>query len=140
MVEHVLQRTLLHHVSGVHDGHLVTDLRHDAQIVGDHDEGGLVLFAQILHQIQHLSLDGHIQRGGGLISDQQLGVAGQRDGDDHTLLHTAGELMGIVAGALTGDTHQLKHTHGQLLRLHHGDVFVDTDALCDLVAYGEHGV
>ena len=38
--------------------------------------------------LQDLGLDGHIQRRGRFIRQQQLGVGGQRDNDDHALAHS----------------------------------------------------
>ena len=49
--------------------------------------------------LQNLCLDGHVQCGGGLIADQDLRVAGHRNGDDDALAHTAGELVRVLAEA-----------------------------------------
>ena len=85
VAEYVGQRAPLHDAAGVHDRHLVTDLGNDAQIVGDHDHRGAVLGLQVLHQLQHLCLNGHIQCGGGLVGDEDLGIAGQSDGDNRAI-------------------------------------------------------
>ena len=44
-------------------------------------------------QIEDLLLDGHIQRGGRFVGDQQQRIAGDRHGDHHPLVHAAGELV-----------------------------------------------
>ena len=140
VVEHILQGAVLHDLACVHHRHRVAHLRHNAQIVGDHDHGGVVLFLELAHQLQHLGLDGHIQGGGGLVGDEELGVAGQGDGDHHPLLHAPGELMGVFVGPLPGDTHQFQHLLGPL----HGGVFIqalmELQALGDLLPHGEHRV
>ena len=67
-------------------------------------------------------------------------IARQRDGDGDTLLHAAGELMRVLNGALARDAHQFQHVAGALQRLAVGAVFVQADALGDLLADGEYGI
>ena len=57
-------------------------------------------FCRDLHQLQNLGLDGDVQRGGRLVGDEDVGLAGQRHGDHDALAHTAGELVGILLHAL----------------------------------------
>ncbi|UGA37136.1 hypothetical protein JOS77_23880 [Chromobacterium haemolyticum] len=47
-------------------------------------------FLQVRDQLQDLLLDGHVQRGGGFVGNQQLGFAGDRHRDHHPLLLAAG--------------------------------------------------
>ena len=54
------------------------------------------LRAQRAHQLQDLRLDGDVERGGGLVGDQEPRVAGQRHRDHHALAHAARELVRIV--------------------------------------------
>ena len=53
-------------------------------------------------QIKHLRLNGDVERGGRLVGDQQLWIAGQRNGDHRALAHAAGKLVRIVVHALFG--------------------------------------
>jgi hypothetical protein len=46
---------------------------------------------------QDLRLDGHVERGGRLVGDQQRRVAGQRHGDHHALAHAARQLVRVLA-------------------------------------------
>ena len=55
---------------------------------------------QILDELQHLRLNGDIQRRGRLVGDQQFGVAGQRHGNHDALAHAAGELVRVFVDAL----------------------------------------
>ncbi len=48
---------------------------------------------QLLQQLQDLRLDGDVERGGGLVGDQQVGLVGERHGDHHPLALAAGELV-----------------------------------------------
>ena len=70
---------------------------------------------QRLHQLEDLRLDGHIQRRGRLVGDQQAGVAGQGHGDHGALAHAAGQLVRVLADALLrgGDAHLLQHLDGR---------------------------
>ena len=47
-------------------------------------------------QIEHLRLDRHVERGGRLVGNQQLRLAGERERDHHPLLHSAGELERVL--------------------------------------------
>ena len=55
-----------------------------------------------LEQVEDLGLDRHVERGRRLVGDQQLRVAGERDGDHHALAHAAGELVRVVVEAPCG--------------------------------------
>ena len=87
--------------------------------MGDEHDGGIDLVFQIPQQIQDLCLNGHVQSRSGLVSDDQLGVAGQGHGDHDTLAHTAGQLVGehIVHALAVGDTGHLQQVDGALLDL-----------------------
>ncbi|KAG1436346.1 hypothetical protein G6F57_020707 [Rhizopus arrhizus] len=88
-----------------------------------------------------LRLDGDVQRGGGLVGDQYLGLARQRHGDHGALTHAAGQLIGIFAHAARGvrDLHQLQ----QLLGLRQGvaarQPLVQHERFADLLAHRDHG-
>ena len=95
LVEDLVDGARLHDLAGVHDVHIIGDFGHNAQVVGDVDDRDAALFLDGADQLQDFGLNGHVQSGGGLITDEQVGVAGQRDGDDHALPHTAGQFSGI---------------------------------------------
>ena len=110
--------------------------------MGDHDDRRAVLARALADQLQNLGLHGHVQRRGGLVGDQELGIAGQRDGDDDALAHAAGKFVGVLLHALlrAGDAHQPEQLHAPLPRVAPGALFVGDDALGDLRAHGEHRV
>ena len=87
--------------------------------MGDEQDGGVDPVFQVAQQVQHLGLDGHVQGGGGLIGDDQPGVAGQGHGDDDALAHPAGQLMGVhpVDPLAVGDAHQFQQLDGALLHI-----------------------
>ena len=47
----------------------------------------------VLQHVEDLRLHGDVQRGGRLVADQQIGVVGDRDRDDHALAFAAGQLV-----------------------------------------------
>ena len=94
--EKLFHRGVFHHLPTIHHHHTVGDARNHAQIMGDPNDRHAKFLLQILHQLNNLCLNGHIQRRGGLIGDQQVGLTGQGNGDHHPLAHPAGKLVGIV--------------------------------------------
>ena len=85
----------LDHRAAVHHQHALHGLGHHAQVVADQQQAHAVFGHQFGDQVEHLALDGHVQRGGRLVGDQQVGPAGQRDGDDHALALAARHLVRI---------------------------------------------
>ncbi|MNL76534.1 hypothetical protein D3C87_2025170 [compost metagenome] len=73
--------------------------------MGDHDDRGIELALQLVQQRHDLRLHRHIQCGGRLIGNQQLGPAQQCHGDHHALAHAAGKLMRVHAHALARFRH-----------------------------------
>ena len=93
------RRRLLDDLPGVHDGHLVRPPGHDAEVVGDQDHRHVALALLAGQQVEDLGLDGHVEGGGGLVGEQELGPAGQRHGDHDPLAHAARQLVGVLVQA-----------------------------------------
>ncbi len=108
--------------------------------MGDKQHRGAQFPLQLLDHHQHLGLDGDIQGGGGLVGDEQLGVAGQGDGDDHPLLHPAGKLVGVLVGPHRLDPHLLQHPQCLAFRFPPGAFAVEADDLGDLVVHRDHRI
>ena len=51
---------------------------------------------EALEEAQDLRLDGHVEGRRGLVGEQELGIAGEGDGDHHALAHTPAELVRVV--------------------------------------------
>ena len=68
------------------------------------------LAPQPRQQLQDLRLDGHVERGGRLVGDEQRRPAGERHRDHHALPHAARHLVRIVVHAPLGigDADQLE--------------------------------
>ena len=88
-------RSLLDDVAGVHHEHSLGDTGDDAEVVGDPDHRHRHLLAEPGDEGDDLLLDRHVEGGRRLVGDEHLGAQGQRHGDDDTLAHPAGELVGI---------------------------------------------
>ena len=82
--------------------------------MGDQHDGGVDLILQVAQQVQNLGLDGHVQSRGGLVGDDQAGIAGQGHGDHDTLTHTAGQLVGVhlIDALAVGDAGHLQQMDG----------------------------
>lgn len=80
MLEDGAHISFFHDVAAVHHCHSIHHRGHDAQVVGDKNDGGAQLFVYGPEQVQDLGLDSYIQGGGGLIRDEQLRVAQKSDG------------------------------------------------------------
>jgi hypothetical protein len=76
----------------IHDVHPIGIAGDHAEVVGDDDQGHAKAPGQVFHQLQDLRLDGHVQRRGGFVGDDQLGLAAQGQGDHDPLAHADGNL------------------------------------------------
>ena len=136
--EHVLHPAVLHNVAHIHDGYLIRHLRHHAHIVRDHHDCGSVFFFQIVHQIEDLCADGHVERGGRLVRQQDLRLAGHAHGDHGALTHTAGKLVRVlsVPDLRRGNAHVGQILDRFLFQLRPAQVgLVLLDHLTDLMPY-----
>ncbi len=77
------------HLTTIHHADAIGNFGNDADVVGDNDDAQITLPTQRLDQVEDLFLDRDIQRCRRLIRDHQIGVARQRQGDNHTLPHPA---------------------------------------------------
>jgi hypothetical protein len=101
----------LHHLASIHNMNVVAHLRHHPKIVGNENDGGVDTALQIKHELEYLGLNGHIQRRGGLIRNEEFWFADEGHGDHHSLAQPSRKLMRITAAAGGGlrDPHQIKH-------------------------------
>ena len=116
--EQILHRRLFDDLAGIHHHDALRGLGHHAHVVGDQHHRHAEARLHVEQQVEDLRLDGDVQRGGRLVGDQQLRLAGERHGDHHALAHAAGELVRVVAHAAVGigDLHQPQHVHRGIRR------------------------
>ena len=128
--------------AGVHHDHAIGDVGDDAEVVRDQHDRGAETVADVAHQVEDPGLDGHVERGGRLVGDQDLRVAGERDRDHHPLAHPARELVRILVHPRTGrgDPHEVEQLHGSGTRGATRVAEVALQHLGHLAADGERGV
>ena len=90
------------------------DLLHHRHLVGDHHHGDAHAPVDVLDEPEDIPGGLGIQGGGGLIAQQDFGVAGQGPGDGDPLLLPAGELGGVGV-RLVGQAHDVQQLPGPLL-------------------------
>jgi hypothetical protein len=110
-LEQILGAGLLHLPPGVHHHHPVGILGDDPHVVGDQHNRSAQRLLQFAHQVEYLGLDCDVEGGGGLICDQQLGIARHRHCDHHALAHAAGKLVrvGVRATLRLGNMNSAQH-------------------------------
>ena len=95
VVEDLGHRALLHDDARVHHVDPVAGRQDQSQVVGDIDHRGVELAGKLRDQLDDAGLDGHVERGGRLVEQQQRRVGQERHGDHHALLLTARDLVRI---------------------------------------------
>src|SRR5579862_7384782 len=81
------------------------------QIVAHHDVGQLPSLPEITEQVQYFGLHRYVERTGGLVKQQHLGLGDKGPCDGHALSLTSGELVRIA------ETHRVgQRDLGQSLR------------------------
>jgi hypothetical protein len=68
-----------------------------AEVVGDQQQRHAEPILQLAHQLQDLRLDRHVERGGRLVGDQDVGLVGDRHRDHDALALPARELVRVGA-------------------------------------------
>ena len=93
---------------------------------------------EVAHQIQDLGLNGDIERGRGLVGDEQGGVAGKGHGDHGPLAHAAAQLVRVfVHPALRrGNAHPFEHFQGTVQGVPGRKLLMEPDRFGYLVADG----
>jgi hypothetical protein len=126
----------------LHHGDAVGDLGHDAEVVGDEDHPHALLALQLADQRQDLRLRGHVQRGGRLVGDQDVGLQRQRHRDHRALALAAGQLVRVGLQDLLriGQVHRgQQFEHARTARRAVARA-VDLQHLVDLRADAQHRV
>ena len=86
---------------------------YSGKAVGDKNISQVQLFLQLAQQIENLRLNGHVQRGNRLVTDNQLRIYCQRPRNTNALPLTAGKFMGIplcVVGPQANQLQKLLHS------------------------------
>ncbi len=133
---------LLDDAAAVHHHDAVGGLGDHAEVVGDEQHRHPDLVAQVAEQREYLRLDRHVERGRGLVGDEQLRVARERHRGHHALAHAARHLVRVVLDALLRrrDADEREHLDGARVCGLAVELHVRADALGQLVLHGEDRV
>ena len=142
IVEQLALRALLDDPARVHHRDPVGHVGHHAHVVRDQHDGGAEVLPELLDQAEDLRLDGDVQRGGRLVGDQHVRVAGHRHRDHDALAHAAGELVrvGVDALARVRDADRGQQLDGPVPGCLPADLLVLADLLLDLPAHLVDGI
>ena len=140
--ENIVDAALFDQFAGIHDADFVGESCDDRQVVGDPYERRARFTAKLLHFVKYLPLDGDVQRGGGFIGNDEIGLIEQGDGDGHALAHSAGELVGVGLQALVGggDADALQRITRLGKRGLGGNISMCVDGLDHLGVHAQHRV
>ena len=129
---------LFDQLAAIQHRHAIGHVGDHAHVVRDDDHADLLFAAQLAQQLQDLRLDGHVQRRGRFVGDDDFRLAAQRQRDHHALPHAAGELVRILLGAQFGlvDADLRQQLHGALGGLGLGQVQVHLHGFHQLAFHG----
>jgi hypothetical protein len=96
--EHLVHTALLHQHALLHHGDAVGKAAHQVQVVRDEQHGHAAAAQQFGEQVEDLAAQRDVERGGGLVGQQQRGLARQRHGDHGALTLAAAELVRKAVG------------------------------------------
>ena len=133
---------LLDDLTGIEHGDLFAGFRDDAEVMRNHDDRGIVALAQIVHQIENLRLNGHVQRSRGFVGDEQARVVDERDGDHHALEHAARQVMRIILEDFrrTRNFDAVEHFKRRIVHLRTVHIRMKTQGFLNLFFDGIHRV
>ena len=97
-----------------------------AQVVRDQDQAHAAFLDEIADQLKDLTCHRHIERGGGLVGNQQVRIASQCHGNGDALALPTRELVrvGIHAPGRIRDAHSVEQAQGLCTRIGSGQAFV----------------
>ena len=105
--EHDLGRAELHEPPEIQHRDAIREVAHDAEVVRDEEVGGIALGLQLDEQVEDRGLHGHVERGGGLVADDEARLARERAGDRDALLLAARELRRALQDGPIGKADRL---------------------------------
>ena len=100
MIAQLVTLPQFYHTSQVHDTDAVGNVPDHGDVVGDEQIGKPLIRLQVFQHVDHLGLDGYVQRGDRLVAYDELGFYRQGSRDADALLLTPGELVGEAVGVL----------------------------------------
>jgi hypothetical protein len=140
LFQHFGCQSLLDDSSCVHDDQFRCQALDCRKVVGNHDHGKARLFPKRLDQIQDGGAAAGIQGRGGFVHDQYVRSAGQGHGDQRSLAHASGQLVGVSFSALRVQADLFQHFADFSFRRVKRHVQMGDQWFDDLLPQGNHGV
>ena len=98
-----------HQLAQVHHADIIRNVTHHRKVVGDKQVRGTFGLLIVTQQVDDLRLNGNVQCGDGLITDDQRGVQHQGAGNADALALAAGKLVGIPSGVFCRQANAVQH-------------------------------
>ena len=135
-------RAVFDHSAAVHHQHAIHMAGDHAEVMRNEDQAHRALAHEFPNQLQDLACHGHVQRGGGLIGNQQGRLAGQGHGNGDALALAARKLVwiGIDPPCRLRNAHPVEQFDGALARLCSLHATVQAQGLGHLIANGVNWV
>src|SRR3954454_6428205 len=99
MVKNLFGWPLFYNHSFVHEDDMISDLACKTHLMR-HNHHRHTLFGQLAHDLEHLTDQFGVKRGGSLVEEHQLGIHCQSTSNRHALLLTSRELVRISISLL----------------------------------------
>ena len=128
-----------HHVAEVHDQNLVGNVLDNRQVVRNKDVGKPHSLLQFFQKVDYLRLNGHVERGNGLVADDKLRLDGKCARDTNTLALTARKLVRIAVVILRLQTAFLHRVENVVVHLLFGYDMMHFDRFGNYIADGHSG-
>ena len=142
MMENLLHISLFHHIPFKQNHHIISNLRHHPQIMGDEDDAHPMLALELLNEFENALLNGHVKGGGRLVGDEDVGVARDGHRNHHALLLAARKFVRIRRENLlrTWQHHLVEQINHTLLGLLFRERSVQFQRLHNLFAAAENRI
>src|SRR5512137_47820 len=101
IVKDRLRRPHLRYGAAVHYRDAICKLGHVSEVVGDENDGEVVLPSQIVEEVQKLCLYDNIERCCGLIRNKEIGIHEESQADHDPLPHSSRHLVRILVQTLS---------------------------------------
>ena len=133
-------RRRLHDLPQIHHRDPVAQVFDHPQVVRDEEIRQPELLLNVREQVDDLGLDGDVERGDGLVADDQVGFQGESPGDADALPHASRELVRHTPGQLRVETDDAHEFRDAALPLGAGQLRVLEKRLGDGAADVEAGI
>ena len=105
--EDLVGRSELHQSTQVQHRDAIRQVAHHREVVTDEQVGDVLSGLEVVQQVQDRGLHRHVERRGGLVADDDPGIAGERSSDRDALLQPPRQLAGPHRQVAIGQPHRL---------------------------------